>query len=706
MRYTCNAIGKSQIKATLILWEAFMIRTLLPASLALIFSSLAIAEEETGPGETLRTYTPEEFARYAPRTALDMVREIPGFSFNNDDDGSRGFGTASGNVLLNGQRVSGKSNGARDALARIPADNVERIDIVDGASLDIPGLSGQVANVISHAAEGITGSWSWEGRVREVVRPYYDRVEISASGKSNNIEWSLGIEGDPGRGGADGIERVLDADNNLLEIRNENFNFIGRGGNVSGSLAWNRDNGDIANLNASYAIWQPNIKEVSLRQRTDGSPQINRLFQRSEDEWNTEIGGDYETGLGEGRLKLIGLYRYEHSPFKNRVFAAALDGSYAEESIFNQTIDEAESILRAEYSWAKGSRHDWQFAAEAAFNMLESDADEFYAADFAPLGPDLLTGPAERVEEFRAEISATHGQKLTDKLTLQASVAAEISEISQSGSNDTAQTFTRPKGFVSASYAVRDGYTLTGRIERKVGQLNFFDFIASANVNEGRERSANPDLSPQQSWALELEAERDFGNWGAGSVKFTAEDIEDLVDRIRLPDGGDGVGNIDSAELYVLEFSGTLKLDPAGLPGVQIEANGNFADSSLSDPLTGETRRLNNGHIRSWDVELRHDIPNTDWAWGIYAEEHLDDANYFLSEIAKRKETPPFTQIFIEHKDLFGMTGYLRFGNIADQGDTTTRILFSPDRTGAIVGREIRERKFKDILTFGLSGSF
>ena len=698
----------------------------LTIGLAALLAPLAMADEAAGQLTPQRSFTPADFSRFAPRTALDMVRQIPGFSISGDDDGSRGFGQASGNVLINGQRVSGKSNGARDALSRIPADNVERIDIVDGASLDIPGLSGQVANVVANASEGITGSWSWEGRVREVVRPYLDRVELSASGKSGNTEWSIGLEGDPIRGGAVGTERVLDETGALLEVRDENFNFIGKGGSVSGSLAWTPENGDIANLNASYGIWQPNIKDVSLRQPLDGSPQIDRIFQRSEDEWNSEIGGDYETDFGEGRMKIIGLYRFEHSPFKNRVFAAAVDASSAEEFIFNQTIDEAESILRAEYSWAHGSKHDWQIAIEGAFNMLESDVDEFEAFDFGPLSEDLSAGPAERVEEIRGEISATHGQKLTEKLTLQASISAEFSEISQSGTNETSQTFTRPKGFLSASYTVRDGYTLTGRIERKVGQLNFFDFIASSDLNNETGRDANPDLSPQQSWALELEAERDFGEWGAGSVKLIAEDIEDLVDRVPLSvpvlDGfgmpvldGNGtpqtqlvnvIGNIDSAERLRLEFSGTINFDPIGLTGVQLEANGEFQETSLTDPLTGEERGLDDGLIRNWDVELRHDVPNTDWAWGIYAEEYLEDGNFFINEVSKRKETPPFGMLFVENKDVFGMTAYVRFGNIFGQGDTVTRTFFDPDRNGSIIGQEIREREFGDILTFGLEGSF
>jgi hypothetical protein len=41
----------------------------------------------------------------------------------------------------------------------VPASNVVRIEIRDGATLGIPGLSGQVANVVVKAAR-ITGRYS------------------------------------------------------------------------------------------------------------------------------------------------------------------------------------------------------------------------------------------------------------------------------------------------------------------------------------------------------------------------------------------------------------------------------------------------------------------------------------------------------------------------------------------------------------------
>lgn len=682
-----------------------MFRTVLPIGLAFLCCSLASAQEDSQSTSTSRIYQPADFERFAPRNALDMVRQIPGFSFDDDDDGARGFGQASGNVLINGQRISGKSNGAQNALGRIPADNVERIEIVDGATLDIPGLSGQVANVIAQASEGITGNWRWEGRVRELSVPYFDAGEISASGKNGNIEWTLGLESEPRLRAADGVERVFDNSGTLIETRAEVFDWEGIRPSFSGSLNWNGDNGNIANLNASYTISEYNLEELSRRQSTDGGVQVDRFFQRSEDEWNTELGGDYEFGLGPGRLKLIGLYRFEHSPVQSRVRSTAIDGSSASDTVFEQIIDETENILRSEYSWAPRVGRDWQIALEGAFNKLESDADRFESFDFGTLGPDLITEPTAIVEEIRGDFAITHGRKLSEQFTLQTSLGVEVSEISQSGTQSASQSFTIPKGFVSASYNNDDGLTLSSRLERKVGQLNFSDFIASTDLNNQQDTDANPDLAPEKSWLLELEAERNFGEWGAGSVKFIGEEFEDLVGRIPLGTG-DAVGNIDSATRLRIEVSGTWLLGPIGLKGMQIETEGYYQDFTLTDPLTNQTRRRSDGGIHRWEIGLRHDVPSTDWAWGFNINRELEEAEYALDQIEDRRFTDPFLIAFAEHKDIFGMTGILEIGNLMDTGDRTVRQIFETNRMGALSEIEIRERDFGYFLSFGLSGSF
>ena len=106
-------------------------------------------------------YAQVDFARFAPRTALDMVEKIPGFLIvTGTNGGNRGLGAATENVLINGERIANKSTDARSALQRIAAAQVAYVDIVDGASLNVPGLTGQVANVVLIAARGGGGSSS------------------------------------------------------------------------------------------------------------------------------------------------------------------------------------------------------------------------------------------------------------------------------------------------------------------------------------------------------------------------------------------------------------------------------------------------------------------------------------------------------------------------------------------------------------------
>src|SRR5690348_3654061 len=113
-----------------------------------------------------RVYTLADFSRFAPKTAYDMLTQVPGFTIQTVDTSTRGLGQASENVLINGQRVANKSGGAVDQLQRTPATNVERIEIVDAASLGIAGLTGQVANVILKQSKKASGQYEYIASAR------------------------------------------------------------------------------------------------------------------------------------------------------------------------------------------------------------------------------------------------------------------------------------------------------------------------------------------------------------------------------------------------------------------------------------------------------------------------------------------------------------------------------------------------------------
>lgn len=110
----------------------FRLALLATAAGALHVPSVAYAEDGNADAQLViaasgeKNFKPDFFAAYAPVTALDMVKRIPGFSIN-EGDGRRGFGENAGNVLIDGDRPSTKSDDILTILSRIAATEVEYI---------------------------------------------------------------------------------------------------------------------------------------------------------------------------------------------------------------------------------------------------------------------------------------------------------------------------------------------------------------------------------------------------------------------------------------------------------------------------------------------------------------------------------------------------------------------------------------------------
>ena len=124
------------------------------------------------------------------------------------------------------------------------------------------------------------------------------------------------------------------------------------------------------------------------------------------------------------------------------------------------------------------------------------------------------------MQERRAEAMLTYGRPLTSNLTLQASLGGEYSQLSQEGAGGLTRTFYRPKGFLNLAWTPRPGFDISARIERVVGQLNFFDFVASANVSGGTANAGNANLVPPQSWNGQIQATRNLGRWGTVTARL------------------------------------------------------------------------------------------------------------------------------------------------------------------------------------------
>jgi hypothetical protein len=673
-------------------------------SLAAAVPQLAAASLTDGePSGGGRVYTPEDFARFSPKTALDMLVQAPGFVIRREDS-ERGLGEASGNVLLNGKRLSGKSDDILSQIGRIPAGDVVRIEIIDGAKLNISGLSGQVANIITKS-KGLSGRFMWRPEWRlHNTRPLFSRFEVSASGKYGPVEYTLALENRSSHGGADGPTYIYDANRALLETRIDQLRAEFDQPKISSRFAIDGPGSSLINLNGSYRkFWFDYIEDGT---RTGpGLVDRTRAVREKENGSNYEIGGDVEFALGKGRMKLIGLKSGLNTAPVSDVRTSYADGSPDTGDRFAIKAEEGETIARAEYRWKTG-RNDWQLSGEAAFNFVESDNRLFTLVPNGTYPEVPLPGGAARISEDRYEAVATWGRPVSEILNVQLALGAEYSTLEQTGAGGLTRSFFRPKGQFTAAWKASPTTDINFKLQRKVGQLNFFDFLASVDIQEGQSNASNPNLAPPQSWEAEIEASRRFDGWGSTTLRVYAQRISDIVDVIPIGLTGEAIGNLDSADLYGLESKTTINFDKIGWKGAKLDFEVELQDSSVTDPLTGEKRPISDSLSREIEIELRHDIPGSDIAWGGGLFNFVPTQTYRLTEIGRSTEGPLFGNVFIEHKDIFGLTLRGTVGNLPGARERWDRTVFDGRRTDPVLFYLERDRRIGRIFSIQLNGEF
>jgi hypothetical protein len=470
------------------------------AALALALSGIGHAQDSASPAAAtsravvpMRIFTLMDFVRFAPRNALDMLNRVPGFAVQSDDQG-RGLGQADTNVLINGQRLSSKSQNIFDQLRRVSVDNVERIEIVDGAALELPGLSGQVANVVTRSGD-ISGRYEW----RTVHRPKYAEPswwggELSVNGSTASLEWNAAYTHGTGRGAAGGGSFISDADGNITEWRDVHISFVGEFPRLSGSLKWTGESGTVANLNMVYDSSYNDSSNDEDRNPLTGVGSF-RDFDGHGRGAGYEVGGDIEFDLGPGTLKVIGLDRFNRNTFGQVSRSIFDDDAPTTGTRFRGESESAERIVRSEYRWDMWGGN-WQIDLEAAYNSLDQMSQLFNLDPTGDFTEIPLPNSSGQVEEDRYELILSYGRTLAERLTLQLDAGAENSTLKQTGAGGLTREFRRPKGSISLAWTPRPvvlrrcpGERLAGAQQRQCRQR-----ATGADTDYGSQRADQENL--------------------------------------------------------------------------------------------------------------------------------------------------------------------------------------------------------------------
>ena len=150
-----------------------------------------------------------------------------------------------------------------------------------------------------------------------------------------------------------------------------------------------------------------------------------------------------------------------------------------------------------------------------------------------------------------------------------------------------------------------------------------------------------------------------------------------------------------------------MLFDPIGWKGAKLDTTLTLQHSQLKDPLTGEQRPISNTVKRVIELDLRHDIPDSRWAWGSNLYHDWYSQSYRLTEVGRAWEGPLWMSAFVENKDVAGLTVRASINNILNARSRWDRRVFERFRTThPLAFIEKRNRLIGPIFSLSVRGNF
>ena len=593
-------------------------------------------------------YTADSFSQYNPITASDMLDRIPGVSLRGGGPGSgrgdRGLGTG-GNLLINGQRIAGKGNSARDQLDRITAAEVERIEIIRDTSgaLNVRGAS-EVINVILLASQSRSST-----TVELVNRLNHDNTletggSVAWSKQVGNFQALVNLEARPNYENRDNREVRLGPNNEVVgtlfetNIRDQQENTLSS--NMSYSLGDHR-----MQLNALIREGDhPRPVRRDFVDFTDAGL-VNRIEEEdvNKEESNWEVGGDYEYSFDDGsRLSVLFVANNEiRNNVRERYSANPAEEGLSKNLFIDSRQERQEFIIQGNYNISITETQSLRVGIESADTQLDSSlligsssGSEPASASVGGLSPLLsVSNPGTKVQEIRYEGFAFHNWTLSDRSSLESSLVYETSEISQTGAVNKTRDFQFWRPSFDYRFNITENFRFRGTVKRSVSQLSFSSFAATTN-EEDRDLNAlagNPELEPQTSWDYEGQLEYRLPNdGGVISSNISYSDIDNYIGRINATidpnEPLSATGNVAPAKRWAMFNRASIRLNSLSLPNAILGVTLGLFDSEIIDPFLKTKQRIGGRGFAG--INFRHDITSLGLSYGIDYSHSIWGGNY------------------------------------------------------------------------------
>ncbi|MBJ7574338.1 TonB-dependent receptor [Luteimonas sp. MC1828] len=676
-------------KATL-LSQALMLALVAPAALAQAtapdgsadaageprqLDSVVVQGEITYRNRTTDTapvlsYDLEYFQRFEPNTVGDMVKRLPGAAFVGSDimefDGVqlRGMGGGYTQVLINGKKVPGAGDDRSFWVDRIPADMVDRIEILRSNSANRSGdaIAGAI-NIILRDAYEFDGGYLRVGVNRAhdgEVNPTFGAV---ASGEALGGRILAGINvQDRYRAKFKRSDRFTDPSMEEL-VSWEDQTEVKDGRDYSGNLSWTADVGDTGRLSVDgfYVKTDRDVTEVSFEEEYDDGEVITSnvpgLGTVNQKNWG--LGAEYQFDMAGGRTTFgVDHARFEDDSIESEEAHAYVDGEWDESEAEAEALDakDAETSFTVAHKRPLGAS-DMEFGLDyrakkrdLTYSFYEGAADN----EGDPLVYALDGIVASVIEEKRLDpylmFSGTHGI-LSWETGLRLETTRSDIRYSEDGEVEGAASkdYNELLPSLHLKWALTDADRLSLSLAGSIKRPDFNELVPALLDGEFGDNDyiGNPQLDAETANGLDFGYERRLGKRGVVGINLFYRDVRNLIELVNtgepseeardawddMVEDGDYASveeamaaepaeswlftsaNVGDGKVYGVEFDLSTPLSAFGLDSTGVFLNYAYVKSDVED-FMGK-RRFNNQARSAFNVGFIQDLPSLAASFGV-----------------------------------------------------------------------------------------